>query len=117
MVRYPMHGALEAQVRAARERGEFENLPGQGKPLQLDDLDHLPSEQRLAALLMRNMREVPVAVTLVREIRAFRAAIEHSDSEQERRRILGLLQQKLGELSAALVLEDLGGNQRQKRSR
>lgn len=117
MARYPMQGALEAQVREARERGEFDHLPGRGKPLQLDDLDHLPSEQRLAALVMRSMQEVPVAVTLVREIRAFRAAIEDSDADEEKQRLLGLLQQKLSDLAAALKLEDFGGKQRDGRSR
>ncbi|HEX6240843.1 MAG TPA: DnaJ family domain-containing protein [Polyangiales bacterium] len=112
MARYPTQDALEAQVRSARERGEFDDLPGHGKPLQLDDLDHLPSEQRLAALLMRSMREVPVAVALVREIRALRGVIEASDSEPERARALGLLQSKLTELNTALKLERLSGKQR-----
>lgn len=112
MSRDPMQSRLDAQVRAARERGEFDQLPGHGKPLQLDDLDHLPSEQRLAALLMRSMHEVPVVVTLVREIRAFRSLIESSDSEQEREQVLSKLQEKLVELSAALKLEGLSGKRR-----
>lgn len=111
MSRDPSQGTLEAQVRAARERGDFDCLPGRGKPLQLDELDHLPSEQRLAALLMRSMREVPVAVALVREIRSLRASVEDA-SDEERARILGLLQGKVAALDAALKLERLSGTDR-----
>jgi Domain of unknown function (DUF1992) len=96
------HELLEAQVRAARERGEFENLPGHGKPLQLDDLDHLPPGKRLAALVMRGAGEVSVVVTLVREIRACRALIERSQSASERERTRVTIRDKIAELSAAL---------------
>ena len=104
--------ALEAQVRAARERGELDDLPGRGKPLQLDEFDHLPSEKRFAALLMRSMRELPVALALVREIRAFRELIEHCHSDAEREQLRSKVQQKLMELDAALKLERLEGKQR-----
>jgi hypothetical protein len=109
MSRDRLPDVLDAQVRAARERGEFDQLPGHGKPLQLDDLDHLPSEQRLAALVMRSMREVPVALSLVREIRSLRKTINQSQCDQERERLLALLQNKLTELAAALKVERLDG--------
>lgn len=112
MSEHPSHSKLDAQVRAARERGDFDALPGRSEPLRLDDLDHLPSEQRLAALLMRSMHEVPVAVALVREIRALRGVVQRSDAQDERARALATLQDKLGELSAAVKLEGLGGKGR-----
>ena len=96
------HELLEAQVRTARERGEFDNLPGRGKPLELDDLDHLPPGKRLAALVMRGAGEVSVVVTLVREIRTCRALIERSASASERERARVTIREKIAELTAAL---------------
>ncbi|HKF94819.1 MAG TPA: DnaJ family domain-containing protein, partial [Gammaproteobacteria bacterium] len=33
---------VEARIAEAMERGEFDNLSGVGKPLQLDDDSHIP---------------------------------------------------------------------------
>jgi hypothetical protein len=96
---------LDAQVRAARERGEFDHLPGHGKPLALDDLDHLPPAQRFEALLLRNAGEISIARVLVREIRALRAQIEASGCEQDRERASSAIRAKLGELQAQLKSE------------
>ena len=38
-----MESLLEAQIRAARERGAFDDLPGKGKPLELGELSSLPA--------------------------------------------------------------------------
>jgi hypothetical protein len=92
----------DAQVRAARERGEFDHLPGHGKPLVLDDLDHLPAAQRFEALLLRNAGEVSATVSLVREIRALRAQIQHSSSEQEQARAREVIREKKSELQRLL---------------
>ncbi|HEY3493931.1 MAG TPA: DnaJ family domain-containing protein [Polyangiaceae bacterium] len=102
MVQDPEHALVEAQLRAARERGDFDELRGRGKPLQLDDLDHLSPEQRFEALLMRSLGEVPAKVALVREIRACRALIEHSASEQERESAQLAIRKKVNELQRLL---------------
>lgn len=93
---------LEAQVRAARERGELEDLPGKGKPLALDDLDHLPADQRFDALLLRTCGEISAEVTLVREIRACRVELDSSESEPERARLRALMGEKVSELKRLL---------------
>lgn len=80
------HDLVEAQIRAARERGDFDQLPGRGEPLPADPLEGLSPDQRFEALLMRSLGEVSAKVAVVREIRARRALLEHSSSEQERGR-------------------------------
>ena len=37
----------EQRIRDALARGEFDHLPGAGKPLQLDDDSLIPEDQRL----------------------------------------------------------------------
>ena len=98
----PKREKVEAQVSAARADGDFDNLPCRGKPLQLEDLDHLPLEQRFEALLMRSTGEVPVQVTLVREIRACRDAFRQSTSDADRERYRRILEEKQAQLQAVL---------------
>ncbi len=45
----------ERKIEEAIERGEFDDLPGAGQPLDLEDLDpSLPEELRLAYRILRN---------------------------------------------------------------
>lgn len=44
----------EKKIQAAIEAGEFDNLPGKGKPLKLDENPHEPPEQRAANQLLKN---------------------------------------------------------------
>jgi hypothetical protein len=44
----------EEKIRKAYEDGEFENLPGYGKPLELEDLSNVPPEMRMAYKIMKN---------------------------------------------------------------
>ena len=45
----------ERKIEEAIERGEFDDLPGAGRPLDLDDLDpSLPEELRLAYRILKN---------------------------------------------------------------
>lgn len=44
----------EDKIKKAIEEGEFDNLPGQGKPLKLDDMSHIPEELRVAYKVLKN---------------------------------------------------------------
>ncbi|UQZ88978.1 DUF1992 domain-containing protein [Deltaproteobacteria bacterium Smac51] len=44
----------ERKIREAMEEGQFDNLPGKGKPLKLEDLSHLPPELRMAYTILKN---------------------------------------------------------------
>jgi hypothetical protein len=97
-----MIGLLEAQVAAARARGDFDGLPGRGEPLELDDLAGLDAEQRFDALLLRSVGEVAPEVALIRSVRARRALIEQSHAGPERVKLELALKAEIAELSAAL---------------
>jgi hypothetical protein len=58
----------EANIQAAIERGELSNLPGEGKPLQLDDDSMVPEELRAAYRLLKNSGFLPPELQLRREI-------------------------------------------------
>ena len=50
-----LHFIAEDRIATAVARGEFDNLPGQGRPLNLDDEDPLwPEEVRMARRILKN---------------------------------------------------------------
>ena len=59
----------DAHIDAAAERGEFDNLPGAGKPLDLDDDRDVPPELRAGYRLLKNAGFVPPELEARREIR------------------------------------------------
>lgn len=58
---------MEQQIAEARERGEFENLPGQGQPLRLDE-NPFAKEKALAYSLLKNNQMAPPEIERGREI-------------------------------------------------
>ncbi|PLR30959.1 hypothetical protein CYR55_21405 [Chimaeribacter californicus] len=50
---------VERHIREAEEKGEFENLPGSGKPLALEDDSGVPAELRTAYRLLKNSGYLP----------------------------------------------------------
>lgn len=67
-------GHVERMIREARERGEFDNLPGAGKPLDLEENPHA-GEWQSAFRMARNAGAAPLWVTLEGEIAAGQAAL------------------------------------------
>lgn len=58
----------EQRIVAAMARGDFENLPGAGRPLDLADDPLVPEEQRLVNRILKNAGFVPAEVGLRKEI-------------------------------------------------
>lgn len=49
----------ERHISDAQNKGEFENLPGSGEPLILDDDSHIPPELRAGYRLLKNAGCLP----------------------------------------------------------
>ena len=58
----------EAKIQDAIERGDFDALPGRGRPLQLEDMSHIPPHLRLGYKVLRNAGVAPPEVELRREV-------------------------------------------------
>ncbi|RFU67926.1 DUF1992 domain-containing protein [Peribacillus saganii] len=48
------HIIAEDKIKKAIREGEFDNLPGRGKPLVLEDLSAIPEDLRMAYKMMKN---------------------------------------------------------------
>jgi len=58
----------ERKIEEAIARGEFDDLPGQGRPLALDDDALIPEDLRVAYRILKNAGYVPPEVVTLREI-------------------------------------------------
>ena len=58
----------ERRIAEAISRGELENLPGEGRPLELDDHALVPEDLRLAYRILKNAGFVPPEVQALNEI-------------------------------------------------
>jgi hypothetical protein len=63
---------IDEQINDAMRKGQFENLPGAGKPLKLDDDAHTPEHLRMAHKMMRDNEIVPEWITEGKELDAAR---------------------------------------------
>jgi len=58
----------EKRIDQAVREGVFEDLPGAGKPLKLEDESHIPEDLRVAYKVLKNANCVPPEVSLRKEI-------------------------------------------------
>jgi hypothetical protein len=90
----------ERKIREAMERGEFDDLPGAGKPLVMEeDLAGVPAELRMAYKILKNAGFVPPEVELRREIMSLRELVSTMEDDDERRQKQRELDFKLLKLS------------------
>ncbi len=76
----------EAHIRQAQEQGAFEDLPGAGRPLTLDDDSLVPEHLRAGYRLLKNAGFLPPELLLQREIREAEDLLAQMDDGEERTR-------------------------------
>lgn len=74
----------EEKIREAMERGEFDDLEGRGKPLNLEDDSHLPEDLRMAYKMLKNSDCLPPELELRKEIRTTEALLAGIKDTQEK---------------------------------
>lgn len=66
---YGFEKIVEERILKAQRKGEFENLPGAGKPLMLENNRCVVEELRLAYKILKNADCVPPEIELKKEIK------------------------------------------------
>jgi hypothetical protein len=94
----------ERRVAEAIERGEFDDLPGAGRPIALDDDSLVAPELRVAYRLLRNAGYVPEEVRLLGELRSAEQLLARAVDDDERAAASARLHYLLGRLGASRVL-------------
>jgi hypothetical protein len=85
----------EQKIKEAYENGEFDNLPGYGKPQDLNDLSHVPQELRAAYRLMKNAGFSPEESAIKQEIMTVESLIKSCDDEDQKQLIQNQLNEKM----------------------
>ena len=93
----PIDQIAETRIREAIERGELSGLPGEGRPLQLDDDSAIPEELRAAYRILKNAGFLPPELQLRKELREAEHLLQQlPENERSRARVrLELLQLRL----------------------
>lgn len=107
----------EKNISQAVARGEFDNLPGAGQPLDLDDDRGVPPELRVAYRILKNAGYVPPEIEAQRELRdvetLLATAVPESTEYRRGERRLQILRLRLAESRQGKgLLNDAGFKQR-----
>lgn len=99
----PIDRAIEAIIREAMARGEFDNLPGKGKPIDLSDYFNTPEDFRLAYSIMKNAGVLPEEVEVLKEIEALNSELETCTDESQRKQLKKKIEDR--KMRVSLLLE------------
>lgn len=84
----------EEKIREAMRKGEFDNLPGAGKPLPPDGMDSVPEELRIGYKLLKNAGMLPEEMQLRKEMITLGDLISACQNDAERKKLQGQLSAK-----------------------
>lgn len=85
---------VEAVIQEAMARGEFENLAGQGKPVDLTDYFNTPEDVRVAQAMLKNAGVLPVELELLQEIMALQELVISVTEEEQKAKYRKILADK-----------------------
>ncbi len=97
---YTWHKIAEERIREAIERGELDDLPGKGKPQQLEDDSRLPEELRLAYKVLKNAGYTPPELDVRKEITQVEDLLVNAPDEASRYKALKRLNYLAAKLNA-----------------
>ncbi len=89
------HRIVEEKIVEAQKAGAFDNLPGKGKPLELEDLSWVPEDLRVAYHVLKNAHVLPPEVELLKEIHTLEDLLKYIEDEGERKATLKSIQWKV----------------------
>ena len=94
---------IEERIREAIETGEFDNLKGAGKPLDLDAYFNTPEDVRMGYSVLKSAKIVPEEVDRLKEIGDLKERIKSSTDESEKRRLIAIFNERV--LAFNLLME------------
>lgn len=94
---------IDEQIKRAIDAGEFDNLEGAGKPLNLDDYFAAPEDLRMGYSVLKSNKFVPEEVERLREISELKEKIKSCASDEEKRKLTKVLNEK--NLALTMLLE------------
>lgn len=89
------HSDADEKIKEAIAKGEFDNLPGKGRPLDLDAYFATPEDLRMGYSLLKSAEIIPEEMELLKEIEGLKKSLDSCTSTAEKRAIQGQLSEKI----------------------
>jgi uncharacterized protein YutE (UPF0331/DUF86 family) len=86
---------IDQKIKEAIARGEFDNLPGKGKPLDLDAYFAAPEHLRMVYSVLKNADIIPEEMELLKQIEGLKKSLDSCTSHIEKRAIQRRLSEKI----------------------
>jgi len=90
---------VERKIREAVEKGEFDNLPGKGKPLVLEDDSHVPEDLRIAYRILKNADCLPPEIQEKKEIMQMEDLLASIPDDLERYKLIKKINYRIMKLN------------------
>ena len=74
---------VEDAIVRAQEEGKFNNLPGAGKPLPKDELEHVPADIRMAVRILKNSGYDEEAMFVQREMNELGSRLKNAQDDEK----------------------------------
>src|SRR6266700_293819 len=98
-----MSNFIEEQIKNAIEAGEFNNLEGAGKPLDLNLYFNTPEDLRMGYSVLKSSKFVPEEIERLKEINELKDKINNSKDEIEKAKLIKILHER--KIAVNLLIE------------
>ena len=95
--------SIEEKIQQGIAAGEFDNLKGAGKPLNLDDYFTTPEDVRMGFSILKSNDFVPEEVEILKEISRLREKIKSCTEPEEKQKLVKTLNEK--SLALTILME------------
>ena len=94
--------SVDEKIEEAIAKGEFDNLPGKGKPLDLDAYFATPEHLRMAYSILKSADIIPEEMEFLREIEGLKKSLGSCTNQAEKKALRQQLSEKLTNLNMRL---------------
>jgi hypothetical protein len=92
---------VEERIQQSMKKGDFDGLPGSGKPLDMEDFSSVPEDLRMAYKILKNADCVPPEIEIKKEILQTESLLESMIDEKERYKTIKKLNFLIMKLNAS----------------
>jgi len=85
----------DENIKEAIAKGEFDNLPGKGKPLDLDAYFATPEDLRMGYSILKSADVIPEEIELLKQIEGLKKSLDSCTRQIEKRAIQRQLSEKI----------------------
>ena len=90
---------VDEKIKEAIATGEFDNLPGKGKPLDLEAYFATPEHLRMGYSILKSANIIPEEMELLRQIESLKKSLDSSTTQIDKKTLRQQLSEKFTNLN------------------